>query len=443
MRKWLYEGRTLIKRYNVLVFPGGTEIGLEIQRALCQCKNINLYSAGQDCSNHAPYVFNSYITVPSIFEEGWIESLNDVIDRFHIDYIYPAYDDIIVALARNAERIKAKVVSSPLETCVITRSKSKTYALLKDVVPVPRVYDDVEEVAGYPVFIKPDRGQGSQGAQKIDSKEELIVARERGDDIIIMEYLPGEEYTIDCFSDRDAGLMFCRGRQRARVKNGISMDSYPVDNEMFVACARAITEKLKLYGAWFFQLKGDGAGTLKLLEIAPRIAGTMAMHRVLGINFPLLSIYEQERIPVDIMLNDVHVQIDRALENRYKHDISYDTVYIDLDDTIILDGKVNLMAVQFLFKCVNEGVKIILLTRHIADVGATLKKYRLGGIFDDVIQIGKADDKSDYIVEKNAIFIDDSFSELKKVRERRGILTFDCSMLEVLVKGSRFSRPSP
>ena len=33
-----------------------------------------------------------------------------------------------------------------------------------------------------------------------------------------MDYLPGKEYTVDCFSHRTHGLMFCSGRERVRVK---------------------------------------------------------------------------------------------------------------------------------------------------------------------------------------------------------------------------------
>ena len=36
-----------------------------------------------------------------------------------------------------------------------------------------------------------------------------------------------------------------------------------------------------------FSIKKDYDGTLKLLEVAPRIGGTMATHRVIGVNFAL------------------------------------------------------------------------------------------------------------------------------------------------------------
>src|ERR1700676_4839504 len=94
--------------YRVLVFPGGTEIGLEINSALRQCKDVELFSAGIHTSNHAPFVYAQHFEIPSVTEGGWIEALNEIIDRLEIDYIFPAYDDVLVALAENREKINAR-----------------------------------------------------------------------------------------------------------------------------------------------------------------------------------------------------------------------------------------------------------------------------------------------------------------------------------------------
>ena len=46
------------------------------------------------------------------------------------------------------------------------------------------------------------------------------------------------------------------------------------------------------------------------------------------------------------------------------------------------------------------------------DVEQTLLRYRLSGIFDEVVRVPpRPADKSQYIRERNAILIDDSFSE--------------------------------
>jgi hypothetical protein len=210
------------------------------------------------------------------------------------------------------------------------------------------------------------------------------------------------------------------------------MDSKPVENDVFIEYARRISGKLDFHGAWFFQVKRDRLGIYKLMEIAPRIAGTMAVYRVLGVNFPLLSIYEQERIPVEIRINDVDVQIDRALVNRYRHQLSYGVIYVDLDDTLIVNGMVNTDLIRLLYQCINAGKRIVLLTRHAGDLGQCLREHHLAGMFDDVIQLEQTASKADCIHESNAIMIDDSFSERKQVSEKLGILTFDCSMIEML-----------
>lgn len=428
------------RRLSILVFPGGTEVGLEIQKALQYCKDIRLYSAGADVSNHAPYVFARHFIVPPVHDASWIDVLNRLIAEHHIDYVFPAHDDVVLALAQNAERLAAKVVSSPRETCLITRSKSETYRLFAGLLPVPTLYDDPDLIPRYPVFVKPDKGQGSLGARAVRTREHLRAIQQDQENLLIMEYLPGDEYTVDCFSDRERGLLFCRGRQRVRMRSGISMNSHSVgeaENLVFREYAEIISTKLALYGAWFFQVKKDRSGTYKLLEIAPRIAGTMALHRVLGVNFALLSIYEQERIPFDVLVNHMDVEIDRALVNRYRHSLKYHTVYVDLDDTLIQDGLVNVDLVRFLYQCVNKNCRLILLTRHTGDVEQVLQQHRLTSLFDLIIQISGSASKADFVQEQDAIFVDDSFSERAAVASKVGIPTFDCSMVEMLLDDRR------
>ncbi len=419
-------------KLNILVFPGGTEIGMEIHKGLSQCKDIRIFSAGADVTNHAPYVFAQHDVVPNVDDPSWMVSLNKIVTKHKIDYIYPAHDDVVVALAQNARKLNAKIVSSPLQTCSVTRSKSKTYDLMSDVIPTPGIYGNLETIE-YPVFVKPDKGQGSQHTHLVTNSEQLHQLLREDREYIVIENLPGEEYTVDCFSDREAGLLFCGGRQRIKTKSGISVASKSVQNDEFVAYADAISKKLTFYGAWFFQLKKDRHGINKLLEIAPRIAGTMAVHRVQGVNFALLSIYEQARVPVEILMSNGGIEISRALVNRYSCQPNYSAAYVDLDDTLILNGMVNVCLIRFLYQCINKGIRVNLITKHSDDLNQTLEKYRLAEIFDEVIHLEQSDDKAEYIRENDAILIDDSFDERKAVSRKLGILTFDCSMLEMLI----------
>ena len=419
--------------FGVLIFPGGTEIGLELRRSLSDLKEIELAGAGSAQDRHGPFAYRRWANVPPVTEPGWVEALNEVIARLGIDFVMPGHDDALLALAEHAAAVDATVVTSPLETCRITRSKRDTYRLLADVVPVPQVHDTPEAVDRFPVFAKPDRSQGSRGAMVVNDAGELARAVESGSDLV-MELLPGEELTVDCFSDRDEGVLFARPRPRLRTRAGISMSSRTAPPDAAaLETARAIAGRLPLHGAWFFQLREDAAGQPRLLEVAPRVAGTSAVHRVTGVNFALLSIYEQLRTPLRIAANTMEVELDRALVNRFRHDLGYSSVYVDLDDTLILRDAVNVRLVPFLYQCLNEGRRLVLLTRHRHDLDATLERHRLGGLWDRVVHVKDDEHKADFIEEPDAILIDDSFSERASAHERLGIATFDGSMVEMLL----------
>jgi hypothetical protein len=170
------------------------------------------------------------------------------------------------------------------------------------------------------------------------------------------------------------------------------------------------------------------------MEIAPRIAGTMGMSRNTGVNFPLLTLFCLMELPVDIIENEYHIEVDRALISRYHTDLDYDTIYVDLDDTLIVNGRINTVLIQYLYQTVNQGKRRILLTKHSREVSDTLLENRISeSLFDEVIRIDRDKEKRDYIHYKKSIFIDDSFSERKKISQACNIPVFDCSEVEALL----------
>lgn len=425
--------RPPVAPFGVLIFPGGTEIGLELRRALADLKEVELAGAGSSDDRHGPFAYRRWAQLPSVTEAGWVRALNQAIEDLGIDFVIPGHDDVLLALAEHAGEIGAGVVTSPLATCRLTRSKRATYEKLEGAVPVPRVYRRIEDVDRFPVFAKPDRSQGSRGALEVRDAGELERAVAAGSDLV-MELLPGRELTVDCFSDREQGVLFARSRPRLRTRAGISMATQTVDDDGDAfAYAQRIASRLELHGAWFFQLREDIYGVARLLEVAPRVAGTSALHRVTGVNFALLSLYEQLRAPLSLLSNPIAVELDRALVNRYRHDLRYSTVYVDLDDTLLVHGRVNARLIALLHQCIGDGHRLVLLTRHRADVAATLRRLRLSELWDDVVHvIDEQQPKADFIREPDAILIDDSFRERSAAAERLGIATFDSSMIELL-----------
>lgn len=417
---------------RVLVLPAGTEIGLEIHAALCGCRNVKLFAAGEDVSNHARFVYPEYHIVPNVHTEGWLECLVAICRRLDIHYIFPAHDDVIVALSATRDRIPATLVTSGHDACITTRSKSATYRRLAGIVRVPHVYPSAAEIGRFPVLVKPDKGQGSSHVTLARTRGQLDAALKASPEPIICEYLPGEEFTVDCFSSESQGLLFAGARRRQRTRNGISVNTVTEELPEAWPIADAIGRKLELRGAWFFQLKRDAGGELTLLEVAPRIAGSMAANRVLGVNFPLLSMMELEGAILRIAPNKTRIEMDRALCNRYVHDVRFRSLYVDLDDTLICGDVVNLDIVKLLFQCRNQGKHITLLTRHKGNLKRTLDRFRIAGLFDNVIHLQKGEKKSDFITQLDAIFVDDSFAERQEVALKHGIATFDSSMIEML-----------
>ncbi|NHM01334.1 ATP-grasp domain-containing protein [Flavobacterium difficile] len=419
---------------NVLVFPCGTEIGLEINRALAHSTHFNLIGANS-YPDHGKYVYEKYIeSIPHIDEPDFIAILNEIIEKLSIDFIIPAHDSVVLKLSEYSSDIHAKVITSNFNTCSLTRSKLKTYEFFKNKIPTPIIYN-ITNCNTFPVFLKPDVGQGSKGTYKVNSQEEIDFYFAKDPTLLALEYLPGKEYTIDCFTNKKGELLYSQARERARINNGISVNSKLVFNEKFQKLAEKINSEIKFNGVWFFQVKENNIGEFVLMEIAPRIAGTMALSRILGVNFIQLSIFNEMDIDVSICINNFNVEIDRALFSRFKIDYKYENVYIDFDDTITFKTKVNTDVMKFIYQCKNENIKLYLITKHKYNIYTTLENLCIPTtLFEEIIVLQPTDLKSQAIKHKQkTIFIDDSFAERKDVSEKLNIPCFNIDSIEALL----------
>lgn len=419
---------------KVLVFPCGSETGLEINRSISYSKDFELFGASSQYSNHGKYVYKNYIQMKTYVNDfDFIDELNEIIVKHKIDFVFPAHDSAVLKLSECQEVLKAIIICPSYETCRVCRSKGKTYAIFKDIIKVPKVFEIQDDDIEYPVFLKPAIGQGSKGTYIAKSLEEIKFYRKQDDSLLILEYLPGKEYTIDCFTDRFSNLIFVGGRERKRIYNGISVDTLKVIDTRFNDIAQQINKKLDMRGVWFFQVKENWKGDYVLLEIEPRVAGSMGLYRNHGINLPLLSLYDRIDIDIKLIENPIELQMDRALTCKFHLDYHYDNVYVDLDDCLIYENKINPLIVLFLFQSLSNSKKLYLLTKHEGDLDQYLARYRIKDLFDEIIQIGKYEEKADYIANSNSIFIDDSFTERYKVNKKLNIATYDINAIESLL----------
>ncbi|MCF0131350.1 MAG: ATP-grasp domain-containing protein [Pseudobutyrivibrio sp.] len=426
-----------MSKKKILVYPCGTEIGLEVYRSLRYSTHYELW--GGSCSyDHGRFVFENHIDdLPFITDRSnadEIREFDEKIKDYGFDFIYPVMDGVITVFSKYRDCLTPVVIASDYSATEITRSKRKTYEKLGDVVATPKVYNFKAEITEYPVFKKPDVGQGSSGAMKINDETELLDSFFTDGKSMVLEYMPGEEYTIDCLTNRRGELVYARARGRRRIKGGISVNAVFVDRPEFFEIAKRINEALPQVGGWFFQLKEAADGSLKLLEVASRIAGTSGITRATGVNLPLLTANIFNGIDVDsVIINDYDIELDRALGNSFRVDLDYTDVYVDYDDTMVVDNQVNLEMITFLYKCFNEGKRLVLLTHHDGELQPLLNKYRLTQIFDEIIHINRGIPKYKYVTGEKPVFIDDSYGERKEVAENCGCPVFDTHTIEALL----------
>ncbi|ATW28604.1 hypothetical protein DCMF_13730 [Candidatus Formimonas warabiya] len=411
---------------------------MEIYRAACNSIHFRLIG-GSSTYDHGRFVYKNHIDgIPFITDssdDSFINDFNAILEHYHIDYIYPSMDGVVYKLAEFSQRLAATLIAPDFFTTSVCRSKRKTYDLFKHILVVPKEYMSPDEVESFPVFLKPDVGQGSAGTQVARDMDQLKFYLKQNPSLMILEYLPGKEYTVDCFTNRAGRLVFVGGRDRKRIKSGISINATQAYHDQFFFVAEKINSLLHQKGGWFFQLKENARGELSLLEVAARIAGTSTFFRGKGINLPLLTMFTFNGQQIDDVLeNKYDLELDRALYNRFRIDLKYSHVYLDYDDTVVIDGQVNPLMIAFIFQCLNEQIPVHLITKHEKDIQAELEQKRLTHLFDEIIHLQRSEEKYVRIQERDAIFIDDSYNERRKVFENKGIPVFDTHMLECLLK---------
>ncbi|MGD9874719.1 MAG: ATP-grasp domain-containing protein [Kiritimatiellia bacterium] len=422
-------------KIRILVFPCGSENALEIHQALRYSVHVELFGASsvEDCGR---YVFERYYgELPNIKEKSFDEVFQRLIRDLGIEVVFATHDTVHEYLSSRASQMGFFLVNGDEEAAAIARRKSATYRMFSDCCWVPRVFGALKDADSWPVVVKPDFGQGGQNIVLAHGPDEARMAMEGMSEPVVVEHLPGMEITVDCFTDRNRKLVWIGPRTRDRVRAGITMRSRFLDPDPEIdAIAQKINERLKLRGPWFFQLKKDGRNAWKLLEISCRVAGSMVSQRARGINLPLMAVQDYLGRSL-IVLSEPRIRmIERHIKTRAVLEFQYDTVYVDLDDTLVVNGYASPIMVAFLYQSVNEGKKVVLITRHEANVEETLRNAKIPKtIFNEIIHLRNGESKAEH-VRPASIFIDNHFPERHAVFVRQNIPVFDADAVEFFIK---------
>lgn len=159
-----------------------------------------------------------------------------------------------------------------------------------------------------PFVFKLNRGTGAQGVKIVDPELGRFARlldrdnmRIRYDDLRagldgaelppahLAEYLPGAEYSVDVLCDQGIALQTVV-RERLATLYGLATHAVVTQLPAAAQIAGRVVELLGLHHVVNVQLRCDQAGTPRLLEVNPRIPGTIGLTVAAGVNMPYLAV---------------------------------------------------------------------------------------------------------------------------------------------------------
>jgi carbamoyl-phosphate synthase large subunit len=216
--------------------------------------------------------------------------------RHRIDVLVPTVDSELVAVAAAADDFEAagvRLLLARKSTLLICLDKLTLLGACEGVVPVGRfaALDGAFPARDweFPVMIKPRAGSGSRGIEKVASAARLAAMPHDGQ-LLVQEYLPGEEYSVDVLAAGDGRIVAAVPRARLKVDSGVAVTARTLHDPELEDLARRVATRIGLRYAANIQFRRNAKGTPTLLEVNARFPGTMPLTVESGINMPLLAL---------------------------------------------------------------------------------------------------------------------------------------------------------
>lgn len=432
--------RKVSRKYKVLVLPGTSEAGLEVMASLRFTREVDLWSGSVNPQFATELGYKNSVYVPSVYSDDFAQAVQTVCNRHGVDVVFPAHDEVAYALRGQPSIGGARVASHPERFLDTVRSKRRTYERVQAVIPTPRIYDSGEIAAGdFPVFAKPDEGQGSRGTFVIHNTEELnrvvnyidLFSQNGLPGYVFSEYVTGKEVTVDCFSDANGRLLLARSRERGVVRSGISVHTFPFDDPEVLGLVHRLDDILRPVGAWFAQFK-LGAKSPVLLEVGPRIAGSSGLWRLDGVNLSEMLLHQTLGRTVVAPSRSSCMSVNRRLSLEPCLKSVPSAVVLDFDDVIVVDQRINGHAVALAAVARALGIPTAVVSRHKGDLSAALARVRARDLFDWTVNIRDGATKAKH-VPSGAWYFDDSFSERQSVSALvSNVLALDASSIPAM-----------
>ena len=307
---------------------GGAPGAAGIIHCLSNEGSVHIMAADAKDNVVGKWLADDFTVIPHAGDPRFCDTILSICRDNNIHVVLPLVTAELIPLASRLNEFElagARIPVSPASSLEIANNKSRLYEFLqwRDI-PLPsfRVVENIEqfdkavEELGYPeknVCIKPSVSNGSRGFRVISSRiNELdLLLNQKPDntfitlrdirrilssaafpEMLLSEWLPGDEYSVDCLANH-GNCILAIPRLRKRMIGGISVEGSFVNHEGIIAYCNKIIGELKLHGNIGIQVKQSEKNEFLILEINPRLQGSVSAALGAGINFPSLAIRQE------------------------------------------------------------------------------------------------------------------------------------------------------
>jgi carbamoyl-phosphate synthase large subunit len=262
------------------------------------------------------FLVDKFYSVSSGDTAEFLAELERICEVEHVNVILPQNTSELANLATVRGSKCAKVAISAPSAIAKANDKYELFCAAKKAnVPVPATvqvnsWDGLLDAAhdlGYPdrpVVVKPPVSNGMRGLRILDAQfdEQAAFWNEKPDGVrttlsylhhvlgesfralLVMEYLPSGETTVDVLANEGSPLVVVP-RSRDSIKNGISWTATTHQSpQSLIDHSKTLTRLLGLSYAFGFQFKHDVNGEDRLIECNPRVQGGMILSTFSGAN---------------------------------------------------------------------------------------------------------------------------------------------------------------
>lgn len=318
---------------NILMTGGGAPGAAGILHCLKQHPSFNIIVADANPVAICKYLNKDFGTIPFGDDPAFADAVLSLCRKKNIHIVLPLVTRELIPLSRRLNEFElagAKLLVSPTASLEIANNKSRLYEFLQwrgIAVPDFRVIETTDQFKtavgelGYPekqVCFKPSVSNGSRGfrivTEQINELDLLfnykpsstyislneavrILSSGSFPELLVSEYLPGEEYSVDCLARHGESVLIVP-RLRKKMINGISVEGEFVNEETIIVYCRQIIKELQLHGNIGIQVKRSQTGHFLILEINPRVQGTISAALGAGVNLPALAVKQELGLPI-------------------------------------------------------------------------------------------------------------------------------------------------